>query len=478
MAGNSFGPYRLDGLLGRGDMGEVYRAHDTRKDDRLVALKLLPEQLSRDDGYRARFRQEAKVAALLREPHVIPVHDFGEIDGRLYLEMRLVDGVDLETLLRRDGPLSPHRAVSIIEQLAAALDAAHAQGLIHRDVTPSSVLVTPGPPEFVQVVDFGIAHDPGTGVDHRPTRTGLAAGSAGYMAPERALSQRVGRPADIYAVACILFALLAGRRPFVGDDAAVVHSHLYQPVPAVSTFRADVPPALDHVIAVGAAKRPELRYATAGALAAAARSALAAPFPAVRDTRSTGVPAFGDPPWAVSPTAAPPGPPRRRTLPVVVAGVVAALLLLGGVAANHVFSSTPAPAPAVASAGPVGEGDEGDDGAGIAAPDAVGTWSGTYECAQGQTGLILTVEAADDDALSATFEFFPVRANPGVPSGRFSMKGLQEGRDVRLRQYAWVERPPGFQMVDLSGAISSDGSTFEGAVLATTGCTTFTLRRP
>lgn len=160
----AFGPYRLEELIGQGGMGEVWRAYDTRR-DREVALKLLLESLSADPGFRDRFQREAAITAKLRDPHVIPIHDFGEIDRRLYLDMRLVDGRDLADVLARDGALPAARAVAIVEQVAAALDAAHEDGLVHRDVKPSNVLITaprPGRPDFCYLVDFGIAHSAST----------------------------------------------------------------------------------------------------------------------------------------------------------------------------------------------------------------------------------------------------------------------------------------------------------------------------
>jgi serine/threonine-protein kinase len=176
-----FGPYRIEGVLGRGGMGEVYRAYDETH-DRVVALKLLSESLAHDAGYRERFRRESRVAARLREPHVIPIHSYGEIDGRLFLDMRLVEGEDLGEALDRDGPMPPERAVNIIGQIARALDAAHDDGLIHRDVKPSNVLLSnPGSDEdFIYLVDFGIARTAGSGKAAALTQTGAALGSFDY----------------------------------------------------------------------------------------------------------------------------------------------------------------------------------------------------------------------------------------------------------------------------------------------------------
>ncbi|EOD68459.1 serine/threonine-protein kinase, partial [Amycolatopsis vancoresmycina] len=175
-----FGPYRIEGLLGRGGMGEVHRAYDTAH-DRVVALKLLSDPFVADEAFRARFRRESQIVARLREPHVIPIHAYGEIDGRLYLDMRLVEGRDLKELLEA-GPLEPGRAAEIVAQVAGALDAAHADGLVHRDVKPSNVLVTDA--GFVYLVDFGIARSmtaEGTSI----TGTGNVIGTLDYMAPER-----------------------------------------------------------------------------------------------------------------------------------------------------------------------------------------------------------------------------------------------------------------------------------------------------
>src|ERR1700678_2050527 len=159
MALRQVGNYRLDTLLGSGGMGEVYQAYDTQR-ERYVALKLLPEALSGDREYLARFQRESHVVARLRDPHVIPIHDFGEIDGQLFIDMRLVDGTDIGALLDADGRIAPQRAVYLISQVAEALDAAHADHLVHRDIKPSNILVTSS--DFVYVVDFGITRAMGS----------------------------------------------------------------------------------------------------------------------------------------------------------------------------------------------------------------------------------------------------------------------------------------------------------------------------
>jgi serine/threonine protein kinase len=272
-----FGPYRLDGLLGRGGMGEVMRAYDTRR-DRAVALKLLLESLSGDEAFRDRFQREAAITAKLNDPHVIPIHDYGEIDGRLYLDMRLVEGSDLATLLSREGPLAAGRAISVVEQVAAALDAAHRDDLIHRDIKPSNVLITaarPDQPDFCYLVDFGIAHSDTSATRSRLTMTGATVGTLDYMAPERFMSVEVDHRVDVYALACLLYETLTGTRPFPGDELAIMlNSHLNLPPPRPSEHVPGLPAALDGVIAVGMAKAPEDRYPTAGALATAARAAL------------------------------------------------------------------------------------------------------------------------------------------------------------------------------------------------------------
>ena len=268
--GSMFGPYELQALLGVGGMGEVYRAYDTTK-DRTVALKLLRVELSADEGFQERFRRESRIAARLQEPHVIPVHDFGEINGVLYIDMRLVEGADLHAVLRENGPLDPARAASIVGQVAAALDAAHASGLVHRDIKPENVLLTGN--DFAYLVDFGIAY---LGGESGLTSAGAAIGSCAYMAPERFTGGRVGPAADIYSLACLLYECLTGSAPFpTGELSQLMGAHIMSPPPRPSLTGPRVSAAFDAVVRRGMAKQPEERFSSAGDLARAASAAAA-----------------------------------------------------------------------------------------------------------------------------------------------------------------------------------------------------------
>lgn len=267
MEGTPFGRYRLVGMLGRGGMGEVWRAYDTRT-DRVVAIKVLPAQFATDDEYNTRFRREAHSAAGLDSPHVIPIHDYGEIGGQLYVDMRLVNGQDLAQAISA-GPLKPVRAVHIIDQIAGALHAAHQVGLIHRDVKPSNILLDRD--DYAYLIDFGIAqalHD--TSTDSATTM-----GTWAYMAPERFTDGPVDARSDVYSLACVLYECLTGRRPFAErtlDELAA--AHLHGPIPRPTQVDSAIPIAFDQVIDSGLAKSPVTRCPTTKELAARAREAL------------------------------------------------------------------------------------------------------------------------------------------------------------------------------------------------------------
>lgn len=267
--GTPFGRYRLLEIRARGGMGEVWRAYDTET-DRVVAVKVLPAHLAEDQSFQQRFRREARVAASLNDPHVLPIHNFGEIDGRLYVDMRLMEARDLQTLLA-DGPLSPERAVSIVEQVASALHAAHSAGLIHRDVKPSNILVGHG--DFSYLIDFGIAR--GTD-DTAMTQTGGMVGSWPYMAPERFSKGQLDPRSDVYALACVLHQCLTAQRPYPGETLEqLATAHMWTPPPKPSAVLPGLSPSFDSVITRGMAKNPDERYDTPLELAGAARVALA-----------------------------------------------------------------------------------------------------------------------------------------------------------------------------------------------------------
>jgi serine/threonine-protein kinase len=268
--GTPFGRYQLVDLLGRGGMGEVWRAYDPTF-DRVVALKVLPPNFANDPIFQERFRREARAAAGLDEPHVIPIHDFGEVDGRLFVTMRLIEGRDLQKLLE-NGPLEPTRAVNIIEQIAFALDAAHRVGLVHRDIKPSNILIADN--DFAYLIDFGIARAAGeTGL----TSSGATIGTWSYMAPERFRSGVADASADTYALTCVLHQSLTGQPPFRAQMLEqIAAAHMFEPPPKPSLLRPGIPAAMDEVIACGMAKAPYDRYTTAKDFAAAARAALSA----------------------------------------------------------------------------------------------------------------------------------------------------------------------------------------------------------
>ncbi|MBV8966624.1 MAG: protein kinase [Mycobacteriaceae bacterium] len=267
-AGTHFGPYRLVRLLGRGGMGEVYEAEDTVR-ERTVALKLMSASVSKDSVFRKRMEREARTAGRLQEPHVVPIHDFGEIDGQLFVDMRMIEGTDLGSVLSRFGPMAAPRAVAIVRQIASALDAAHTAGVMHRDIKPANILLTSA--DFAYLVDFGIAS---ATTDEKLTSMGATIGTWRYMAPERFTNRDVSYSVDTYALACVLFEALTGSPPYRGVGPSVMTAHLTQPIPRPSSVRSTIPPALDDVIARGMAKTPADRYVTTGDFAQAALEVL------------------------------------------------------------------------------------------------------------------------------------------------------------------------------------------------------------
>jgi serine/threonine protein kinase len=285
-----FAGYRIDRRIGRGGMGVVYLAKDLSL-DRSVALKVLAEDLAKTPGFQRRFVSESKLAASLDHPNVIPIYSAGEFDGVLYIAMRFVPGHDLRTLLREEQRLEPERAARLVAQVASALDAAHAHGLVHRDVKPANVLMTTE--DHVYLTDFGLSKRVAT--DSEATRTGMVLGTLDYVAPEQIRGQEIGPYTDIYSLGCMAVHLLTGQVPFpVDTEEGKLWAHFSEPPPRPGARVPELGKRFDALVERAMAKRAQDRFATAGefgaALVAAAAPAQAAarrlrpPRPAPRST--------------------------------------------------------------------------------------------------------------------------------------------------------------------------------------------------
>ena len=297
--------YRVVRLIGRGATGAVYLAEDA--DGRQAALKVLIPELAEGERFRERFLREAQIAASLDEPHIVPTLAMGEDDGRLYLAMQFVDGLDLREILKREGALSAERAVALVGQVAGALDAAHALGLVHRDVKPGNVLVQPTEAgEHAYLCDFGLAKH----ITSVNSLTGERAfvGTIAYISPEQIEGAAIDARADVYSLGCVLFECLTGQEPFAREsELAAVYAHMNEPPPRASDIRPGVAEGFDSVIEKALAKAPDDRYASCGELAAASEAALRGEVP--RRAR----------------------PRRRLALGALAAAVVAAAALVVGI---------------------------------------------------------------------------------------------------------------------------------------------------
>ena len=299
-AGSRIAGYLLEEQIGQGGMAVVFRALDLRL-KRQVALKILAPVLAADGAFRQRFIRESQLAAAVDDPHIIPVFEAGEASGVLFIAMRLVRGGDVGTLVRRGGPLLPSRAAAIIAPVAAALDAAHEAGLVHRDVKPANMLLDTrsGRPEHVYLSDFGLSKAELAG--STLTGTGQFLGTLDYSAPEQIEGRPVDGRADQYALASAAFELLTGSPPFQRDDAmAIMHAHISQPPPGLTSRRPDFPRAADAVVARALAKVPADRYGSCREFSEALRTAFGIgrydPDPGV-------IPGAG---WSATDVAAPP----------------------------------------------------------------------------------------------------------------------------------------------------------------------------
>ncbi|MFE2225356.1 serine/threonine-protein kinase [Streptomyces kronopolitis] len=318
LRGRQLAGYLLQDEIGRGGMAVVYRAEDLRL-GRTVAVKLLAPELARNDTFRQRFAHESRVAAAIDHPHIVPVFEAGETEGVLYIAMRYVQGRDLRALLDRDGPLPLETACRIGLQVASALDAAHAHDLVHRDVKPGNILIAEGTdsdrPEHAYLTDFGLTKKSLSLTGF--TSVGQFVGTLDYVAPEQISGRPVDGRCDVYSLACVLFEMLTGAPPFRrDDDMALLWAHQYDPPPALTQQRPDLPESVDTVFAQSLAKAPDDRYETCRGFVAALRAAgrTAGPGPTAGAARAhppTQVDAGADPGGRRSP--APPPPPRWAT---------------------------------------------------------------------------------------------------------------------------------------------------------------------
>jgi serine/threonine-protein kinase len=274
--GTTLAGYRIEAVIGRGGMGVVYRA-DHLSLGRKIALKVLAPAMAANDSFRRRFMHESRMAASIEHPNIIPIYEAGEVDDQLFLAMRYVEGPDLGRLLA-DGPLAPNRVVHILGQVADGLDAAHARGLVHRDVKPGNILVsaglTPGAGEHVYLCDFGLVKPFETPSDL--TFSGQFFGTVPYMAPEQIQGEQLDGRSDVYALGCVAYRCLTGQLPFPREsDMATVEAHMHEPPPRVTDLRPDLPPALDAIVARAMAKTKEERQPSCADLTVAMRAVLA-----------------------------------------------------------------------------------------------------------------------------------------------------------------------------------------------------------
>jgi tRNA A-37 threonylcarbamoyl transferase component Bud32 len=317
--------YKVEGTLGEGGMARVYRGTDEVL-GRTVAIKVLADRYANDDRFVTRFRREAQAAAALSHPNVVAVYDTGDDGPAHYIVMEYVEGETLAEVLKREGPLDPARAASIAEHVAAALQAAHERGLVHRDVKPGNVMIDAE--GRIKVMDFGIAR---AAAYDTLTQTGAVLGTAPYLSPEQAQGDPVDARSDVYSLGCVLYEMVAGRPPFSGDSpVSLAFRHVNEDPKPPSAYRAGVPPEIEAVIMRALEKDPARRFGSSeefrGALAEARAGGTATqPMVAARG---------GDTSVMPTPTTPvdrpPPGAPRRGVPWVLIGLLVAALLLVVG----------------------------------------------------------------------------------------------------------------------------------------------------
>ena len=439
--------------LGSGGFGAVVMArHDVSGTP--VAIKYLRADLLADPEFAQMFRAEAAVLASLADPNVVRLYEYLESPAGAAIVMELVEGVSLREILGRQGRTTAEAALVVLQGSLLGLAAAHRRGVVHRDYKPENVLVAGDGTS--KLTDFGIAARAGD--------SPMPAGTLAYAPPEQFTGGPASPAGDVYSATATFYECLTGRPPFSGTTAeALMYQHMSQAVPLEP-----VPGPLRPLVEAGMAKEPgrrpvdgtilvtELKRLAGGAYGpdwehrgrshlGEAALLLAALWPS------------GAPP-AVQGTAVHTVPLRRRLLHSHISAgkaAIAAGIVIVGAAAGTAFALSGS-----------------HQAAGLA-----GTWTGTYVCSQGETGLRLAIQEASGGALTATFNFYAVPANPGVPSGSFTMTGTYSQAGMHLTHGHWISEAAGYEMVDLSAPLASNGGDRLSGTVTTSGCTTFNVTR-
>ena len=445
--------------LGSGGFGEVVLArHDAS--GTLVAIKYLRRQLLADPQFAALFRAEAAVLASLDDPNVVRLYEYVESPAGAAIVMELVEGVSLREILSRQGQTTPEAALVVLQGSLLGLAAAHRRGVVHRDYKPENVLVDGAGAS--KLTDFGIAARAGD--------SPVPAGTLAYAPPEQFAGQAASPAADVYAATATFYECLTGRPPFGGGTAEMLmRQHMSEPVPL-----APVPEALRPLVEAGMAKDPGRRPADGTALVAGLRTAAGQAYGPGWEERGRSRlaeaalllaalwPSGG--PAAVQASTVHRVSLRRRLphrhISMAKAAIMAGIVIAGAAAGTAV-------AAAVSHGSPANT------------PVLTGTWTGSYICSQGLTGLRLVIRAAPDGTLTGTFSFYALPANPGVPSGEGTITGTYSATRTDIVPGHWIRQPPGYVLVGLiAGPPADNGTLLRGRVSNPgPGCSTFSVTK-
>ena len=435
--------------LGSGGFGEVVLARHNVSGT-LVAIKYLRRELLADPEFAAMFRDEAAVLSSVADPNVVRLYEYVESPAGAAIVMELVEGVSLREILARQGKTTAEAALVVLQGSLLGLAAVHTRGVVHRDYKPENVLVNGAGAS--KLTDFGIAARAGD--------RAMAAGTLAYAPPEQFGGGPATPSGDVYAATATFYECLTGRPPFSGDTAErLMYQHLSEPVPLEA-----VPEPLRPLIAAGMAKDPGRRPADAGAFVTELRAMAAGAYgPDWEQRGRSGLGAAALLLAALWPSAASPA----------VQGTAVHKVSLH----RHISTAKAAIAGGIVVAGAAVGIAVAVAGSHHAAPGLAGTWTGTYVCSQGETGLRLAIQATAGGALTATFNFYAVPANPRVSSGSFTMTGTSSHSGVHLTHGHWIKEPAGYMTVDLSAPPVSNGGALLSGTVTTPGCTTFSVKK-